>query len=34
MRGATSGERLEITNNVIRVYDSSNTLRVKLGDLS
>lgn len=31
---ATSGERLEITNNVIRVYDASGVLRVKLGDLS
>ena len=31
---ATSGARTEITNNVIKVYDSSGVLRVKLGDLS
>lgn len=31
---AASGARLEIKNNVIKVYDGSGTLRVKLGDLS
>jgi hypothetical protein len=31
---ATSGARTEITNAVIRVYDSGNTIRVKLGNLS
>ena len=31
---ATTGERMEITNNVIKVYDANGTLRVKLGDLS
>lgn len=30
----TSGARLLIQNNVIKVYDSSGTLRVQLGDLS
>jgi hypothetical protein len=34
LRTATSGARLEIASSVIRVYDSSNVLRVKLGDLS
>ena len=34
IRNAATGERLEVTNSVIRVYDSSGTLRVKLGDLS
>lgn len=34
VRSATSGARLEVTNSVIRVYDSSGTLRVKLGDLA
>jgi hypothetical protein len=34
LRTATSGARLEIQSNVIRVYDSSNVLRVKIGDLS
>lgn len=32
--GATSGARLEITNNVIKVFDSLGTLRVKLGNLA
>ena len=30
----TTGARMEIKNNVIKVYDSNNVLRVKLGDLS
>jgi hypothetical protein len=34
IRSGTSGERLEIENNVIRVYDSGDVLRVKIGDLS
>jgi hypothetical protein len=31
---AASGARMEIKNNVIKVYDSAGTLRVQLGDLS
>jgi hypothetical protein len=34
LRTASSGARTEISDNRIRVYDSSNTLRVKIGDLS
>jgi hypothetical protein len=34
LRSATSGERVEITDGVIRVFDSTNTLRVKLGNLA
>lgn len=34
VKSAASGARLQITNNVIKVYDSSGTLRVKIGDLS
>lgn len=34
IRSGASGERLEIHNDVIEVYDSGGTLRVKLGDLS
>jgi hypothetical protein len=34
IRSGTTGQRLEVTNNVIRVYDSSGVLRVKIGDLS
>lgn len=34
LRTATSGARTEIKDNVIKVYDSSNVLRVKIGDLS
>jgi predicted phage tail protein len=34
LRTATSGARTEIADNVIRVYDSSNLLRVKIGNLS
>jgi hypothetical protein len=30
----SSGQRVEVSANVIRVFDSSNVLRVKLGDLS
>lgn len=31
LRTATSGARLEVTSSVIRVYDSNNVLRVRLG---
>lgn len=34
LRTAASGERTEIADNVIRVYDASNVLRVKLGNLA
>ena len=34
VKTATSGARMEMTNRVIKVYDSSGVLRVKLGDLS
>lgn len=34
VKSATSGARLEVKNNVIKVYDGNGTLRVKLGDLS
>lgn len=34
VRSSISGARLEITDNVIKVYDSSGVLRVKIGDLS
>lgn len=34
LRTATTGARTEISDNVIKVYDAANTLRVKLGDLS
>lgn len=34
IKSGSTGQRLEVTNNVIRVYDASNVLRVKLGDLS
>lgn len=34
LRSASSGARLEVTTDVIRVYDSSNILRVKLGNLA
>jgi hypothetical protein len=34
LRTATSGQRTEIQDNKILVYDSSNQLRVKIGDLS
>jgi hypothetical protein len=30
----TTGERMEINNNVIKVFDASNNLRVQIGDLS
>jgi len=32
--GAASGARVEMASNVVRVYDSSNVLRVKIGNLS
>lgn len=34
IRNATTGARLEVRSNVIKVYDASGVLRVKLGDLS
>jgi hypothetical protein len=34
IRSATSGARMEISNDVIKVYDSTGTLRVKLGNLA
>lgn len=34
LRTADSGARMEIHDNVIKVFDSGNTLRVQLGDLS
>jgi hypothetical protein len=34
LRTATSGARTEISDNVIKVFDTSNQLRVRLGDLS
>lgn len=34
VKSAASGERLQITNNVIRVYDAAGVLRVKIGNLA
>jgi len=34
LRTATSGARLEIASDVIRVYDANNVLRVKIGNLA
>lgn len=34
LRSATSGARMELKNNVIKVYDASGTIRVKIGDLA
>lgn len=34
VKSAASGARLEIKNNVIKVYDNTGTLRVKIGDLN
>ena len=34
IRGSASGERMEMTEDHIRVYDSSGTLRVEVGNLS
>jgi hypothetical protein len=34
IKSGSSGARLEIYNNVIKVFDASNVLRVKIGDLS
>jgi hypothetical protein len=34
IKSASSGARLEITNSVIKVFDSAGVLRVKIGDLS
>lgn len=34
VKNAATGARLEIKNNVIKVYDASNVVRVQIGDLS
>jgi hypothetical protein len=34
IRSATSGARTEVTNSVIKIFDGSGILRVKIGDLS
>lgn len=34
IRSSSTGERLEIYNNVIKVYDTDNNLRVQIGDLN
>jgi hypothetical protein len=34
IKSGTTGARVEIFNNVIKVYDASNILRVKIGDLT
>jgi hypothetical protein len=34
IRSATTGARLEILENVIKVYDAAGVLRVKIGDLA
>jgi len=34
VKSATTNARLEIKNNVIKVYDSANVLRVRIGDLT
>lgn len=34
IKSATTGARMEIANNVLKVYDTTGTLRVKIGDLS
>ena len=34
LRTATTGQRLEISDNVIKVFDSNNVIRVKIGNLS
>ena len=34
LRTATTGARLEISDNVIKVFDAANTVRVKIGDLT
>jgi len=34
VKSASSGARMEMTNSVLKVYDSSGTLRVKIGDLT
>jgi predicted phage tail protein len=34
VKSSTTGARMEMDNNVIKVYDASNVLRVKLGNLS
>jgi hypothetical protein len=34
VKSATSGARLEIRNNVIKVFDASGVLRVRIGDLT
>ena len=34
VESASTGARMEITNSALKVFDSSNVLRVKLGNLS
>ena len=34
VKSATSGERLEVTGNAVKVYDANGNLRVKLGNLN
>jgi hypothetical protein len=34
VKSASTGARLEVKNNVIKVYDANDVLRVKLGDLN
>lgn len=34
VKSSTSGERMEITNSVIKIFDASGVIRVKLGDLN
>jgi hypothetical protein len=34
VKSGTSGERMEITNSVIKIFDASGVVRVKLGDLN
>jgi hypothetical protein len=34
LRTASSGARTEIKDNIIKVFDTNNVLRVKIGDLS
>ena len=33
-KSAATGERVEISDDFIRIYDSNNTLRVAIGDLT
>jgi len=33
VKSSTSGERMEIRNSVIKIFDASGVVRVKIGDL-